>query len=197
MKYKKLNSLGFSHIIVPMMVVVLVAVAGVYALVASHADACLTTTSGRVSGVVSSALSSPVSSPVCPVDNGKKIDGFTNLAHEAKNGTAVFACKAYINAYGGVYNVKYLFTKPAKLANASYQLTGARKNVQYSNESAKSWYNNTVASLAVNMSALPQVDDKLVANIKVNNTVVSSSTISANTAHGLYTTPNQIVNCKK
>jgi hypothetical protein len=205
MKLSKLNVSGFSHIVVPLAVILLVAVAGVYTLVASHADSCLNpgatkSASGVVSGVVSGPVSAPVSAPICPTTKGvATIAGFSRILDNTQYGMSVFACKTYINAYGGVYNVKYVFTKPAKLQNASYQLTGARNNAKpYYNAAASSWWNNVVASYATNMSALGAINDKLTSTIKVNNKSVGSISLIASRVQGQpVLDPSLITNCLK
>jgi hypothetical protein len=208
MTFKRLNSLGVSHIIVPLLVIVLVGVAGVYTLVASHADACLTVKATAVSSTVSGALagspvSAPVSAPVCPTPQGvSTIKGFSKVATNGTYGVGIFACKTYINAYGGIYNVKYLFTKPVKLANASYQLVGTRGGKQYFNQNGAAWWNNVIASYSTNMSSLgatqAALQDKLMANVKVNNKVVSSiDLVSSRTQGQAALDPSMITNCTK
>jgi hypothetical protein len=205
MKLAKLTAYGFSHIIVPISVMVLVGIAGVYTLVASHADSCLNpgaskTASGVVSGVVSDPVSAPVSAPICPTPKGvTNITGFSQNLNNTQYGMSVYACKTYINAYGGVYNVKYIFTKPAKLQHASYELTGSRSGAKpYYSASASAWWNNVVASYATNMSALPAVQDKLTATVSVNNKPVGSFSLVASRTPGQPAIdPTMITNCLK
>ena len=59
-KFKALNAKGFSHDLVLVLIVVVMAIGGTYYLVASHADSC-----PPVSAAVSDATSSPASSPTC------------------------------------------------------------------------------------------------------------------------------------
>jgi hypothetical protein len=205
MKLAKLTAYGFSHIIVPISVMVLVGIAGVYTLVASHADSCLNpgaskTASGVVSAVVSDPVSAPVSAPICPTLKGvTNITGFSQIFSNTQYGMSVYACKTYINAYGGVYNVKYIFTKPAKLQHASYELTGSRNGAKpYYRASASAWWNNVVASYATNMSALPAVQDKLTASVSVNNKSVGSISLVASRTPGQPAIdPTMITNCLK
>jgi|GEM_PF-3139328 hypothetical protein len=71
MKLRKLNARGFSHHFVMALVVLVVAIGGVYYLVASHADdSCSSPTSG-VSTVSSSAPASGSTSGVCQLSSAR------------------------------------------------------------------------------------------------------------------------------
>ena len=73
--------------------------------------------------------------------------GYTavNTSHNVK----VYACKTYIPAYGGIYQVKYLFIKPAgSTYGPHYWIAGPRS----SSTGSHSYWGGTTGSATINVS---------------------------------------------
>lgn len=66
-------------------------------------------------------------------------------------GMYFYACKTYSPAYGGVWGVKALYTKPTNV-QGKYQLEVVRNSRVISNQVGSAWFNNTVASLSTSAS---------------------------------------------
>ncbi len=131
--FKRLDTKGFSHEVILVLVVVMVAIGGTYYLVASHADSC-SGMSDPVSGVTSSPSSSPTSSPNCtptssptssPASSPLTYLGkcsISGIANVVKSGTAITPKVLVTNIGTGSIGPKL---------NAFYHFPGGNSAHQY------------------------------------------------------------------
>ena len=126
----KTNTSGFGHIEMLLLVVAVVVIGGVGFFVYNNSNKKTASKSTAHAG------------------------GYTTLTSD--HGITTSACKTYNSVYGGIYTVKFLFTKAAASTAYYYDvvdvngITGAGSQRTFSN----AYYAGTVAGATINMSVV-------------------------------------------
>ena len=154
---KKLNSKGFGHLDLLIVIVVVAAVAASGFLVYQHHHKASVAHAGS----------------------------YTNLG--GAYGVEVYACKTYVNAFGGVDNVTLLFAKKAGTSPVTYTAYDYRGHAVEEQSSSNVYWAGVVGSKTVNSSTY--YGDKFQATL--DSPVVTGGTWST----GLKS-PSSVVNCQ-
>jgi hypothetical protein len=122
-KLNKLNSKGFGHIVAIIAIAVAIVVVGAGVVVYNH-------------------------------QHKAHAAGFATITSSGSGSSrlAVAACKTYINAYGGIWRVTVVFSKPAS-ASGSYTVTDVKKQGGGAVKAGSAWLGGTVGSLTIDTSA--------------------------------------------
>ncbi len=70
----------------------------------------------------------------------------------SSKGVSAYACKQYTSAYGGAYNVTFLFTKAASTSPLYYQVTSYRGANATAVNGGNGYYGNTAGSTTASFS---------------------------------------------